>query len=64
MLFFLLGRLSTLKMEVTISSETLAHIQTAWGYIQEDGNIHNYSCEKLKSYKEKLNDVINAAENE
>jgi hypothetical protein len=46
---FLLGRFSTLKMEVIRSSETPVHMQTTRRYtsIPENGN---YSCENPKSY--------------
>jgi hypothetical protein len=37
-------------MEVIRSSETSVHIQTTQRHIPEDGNIHNYRCENLKSY--------------
>jgi hypothetical protein len=47
---FLLCWFPTLKMEVIPSSETSIHIQTTRQYIPEDGNIHNYGCENLKSY--------------
>jgi hypothetical protein len=32
------------------SSETSVHTRTTWRYIQEDGKIHNYRCENLRSY--------------
>jgi hypothetical protein len=32
-------------------SETSVHIRTTRRYIPEDGNIHCYRCENLKSYK-------------
>jgi hypothetical protein len=37
-------------MEVIRSSETLVYIRTKRRYIPEDGRIHNYRCENLKSY--------------
>jgi hypothetical protein len=46
----LLGWFSTLKIEVIISSETLVHTQTPRRYISDDGNIHNYRRENLKSH--------------
>jgi hypothetical protein len=49
---FLLGWYSTHKMEVISSSETSVNIRTTRHYIQEDGNIHNYSCENLKSFSQ------------
>jgi hypothetical protein len=39
----------TLKMEVICSSETSGRIRTTRRYITDDGNIHNYRCENLKS---------------
>jgi hypothetical protein len=39
---FFLCWFSTLKMEVTLFSETLFHIQTTLRYIPEDGNIHSF----------------------
>jgi hypothetical protein len=33
-----------------LSSETSVHIRTTRHYIPDDGNIHNYRCENLKSY--------------
>jgi hypothetical protein len=44
-----LAWISTLKVEMKRSSETLVHIQTTWRYIPEDGNIHNYRCDNLIS---------------
>jgi hypothetical protein len=42
---------STLKMEVTCSSETSVDTQrTTRRYIPEDGTLHNHRCENLKSY--------------
>jgi hypothetical protein len=38
-------------MQVIYSSETSGDIQTTQCYIPEDGNIHNYPFENLKSYK-------------
>jgi hypothetical protein len=38
-------------MEVVRFSETLVHIRTTRHYIPEDGNIHNYHSEILKSFK-------------
>jgi hypothetical protein len=35
-------------------SETSVHIRTTRRYIPEDGNIHNYRCENLKSYINRL----------
>jgi hypothetical protein len=49
---FLLCSFWTLKMEAIRSSETSVHKPTARRYITEDGNIHNYRCENLKSYKD------------
>jgi hypothetical protein len=37
-------------MEVICSSETLVHIWTTRRYIAEDGTIHKYGCENLRSY--------------
>jgi hypothetical protein len=51
--FVFLGWLPTLKMEVIHSCETLVHIRTTWHYIPKGGNIHNYRCESLNSYKPK-----------
>jgi hypothetical protein len=43
---------STLKMEATCSSEASVVIQrTTRCYIPEDRALHNYLCERLKSYK-------------
>jgi hypothetical protein len=43
---------STLKMEVTCSSETLIDFQrTTRPYIPEERTLHNHRCEELKSYK-------------
>jgi hypothetical protein len=42
--------LFTLKMEVIHSSETSVHIRTIRRYILEEGNLHNYRCQNLKSY--------------
>jgi hypothetical protein len=39
-----------LKMEVICFSETSVHIRTKQRYIPEYVNIHNHSCENLKSY--------------
>jgi hypothetical protein len=33
-----------------ICPETLVHIRTTRRYIPEDGDIHNHSCQDLKSY--------------
>jgi hypothetical protein len=44
-----------LKVEEILSSQTLTHIRTTQRYIAEDGNIHNYRCENLKTY---LLDII------
>jgi hypothetical protein len=42
---------STLKMEVTCSSETSVDFQrTTQRYIPKDRNIHNHRCEDFKSY--------------
>jgi hypothetical protein len=42
---------STLKMEVTCSSETLVHVPlNTECHIPEDRTIHNHRCENLKSY--------------
>jgi hypothetical protein len=37
-------------MEVIHYSETSVHRRTTRSYIPEDGNIHNYRYENLKSY--------------
>jgi hypothetical protein len=37
-------------MEAIRSSETSVDIQTTRLYNPEDGSIHNYRCENLKSY--------------
>jgi hypothetical protein len=43
---------STLKTEVTYSSETSVYCQwTAWCYVPEDRTLRNHCCENLKSYK-------------
>jgi hypothetical protein len=43
---------STLKMEVTRSSETSVDFQrTTRRYIPQDGTLHSHRCEILKSYK-------------
>jgi hypothetical protein len=47
---FLLGSFSTLQMEVIRSSVTSANIRTTRRCILEDGSVHNYSWENLKSY--------------
>jgi hypothetical protein len=44
------GWFSTLKMEVTHSSQMSVHIWTTQHYILEGGNSHNYRCENLKFY--------------
>jgi plasmid replication initiation protein len=42
---------STLKIEKTHSSETVANFEwTTWCYIPEDRTLHNHHCENLKSY--------------
>jgi hypothetical protein len=43
-----------MKMEGPHSSETSVNIWTTRRYIPEDGNIHNYSSENLKSYKKRF----------
>jgi hypothetical protein len=50
--FFLLCWFSTVKMEVTSSSETPVNIQTTRCYKPEDDNLHNYRCGNLRSYIE------------
>jgi hypothetical protein len=51
MLVSCLAYSSTLKMEITYSSETSISFQrTVRRYIQEDRNIYNHRCENLKSY--------------
>jgi hypothetical protein len=35
------------------------HIRITWRYIPEDGNIHNYSRENLKSNKMRLTYITN-----
>jgi hypothetical protein len=45
----LLGWYPTLKVEAISSAETWVHIRTTRHYIPENGNIHNYRCENLKS---------------
>jgi hypothetical protein len=47
---FFFGRISALKMEVIVSSETSVHIWTARLYIPDDDDIHTYLCKKLKLY--------------
>jgi hypothetical protein len=47
---FLLCWFSTQKTEVISSSETSVQVPTTRRYVLEDGNIHNYRCENLKSY--------------
>jgi hypothetical protein len=49
LVYFLFHWFYTLKTEAIHSSETLVHIRTARHYISEDGNIHNYRCENLKT---------------
>jgi hypothetical protein len=34
-----------------VERHLLVHIRTTWRYIPDDGNIHNYRCENLRSYK-------------
>jgi hypothetical protein len=41
-------------MEVIRSSETSVYIRATWCSLPEDGNIHNYRCENLKSCIEML----------
>jgi hypothetical protein len=44
--------LSTLKMEATCYSEAYVDFQlTTRHYISEEGTLHNYPCENLKSYR-------------
>jgi hypothetical protein len=38
------------KIEMVRSYKTSVHIWTTRRYIPEDGNIHDYRCENLKSY--------------
>jgi hypothetical protein len=47
----LIGWFFTLKMEVIRYSERSLHIRTTWRYIPDDGNIHSYRHENLRSYK-------------
>jgi hypothetical protein len=42
---------STLKMQAIRSSETSVHIRFIRRHIPEDGNLHSYRRENLKSYK-------------
>jgi hypothetical protein len=39
------------SMQVTCFFETSVHIWISQRYIPEKGNIHNYHCENLKSFK-------------
>jgi hypothetical protein len=48
--WFLVRGLSTLKMEVTRSSETSVHTRYTRRHIPETGNVHSQRCENLKSY--------------
>lgn len=42
---------SVLKMELKCFSEELGSLKRAiWCYIPEDGPVHNFRCEILKSY--------------
>jgi hypothetical protein len=51
MLVSCLAYSSTLKMEATCSSETLADFQwTTRCYIPDDIILHNHRCEKIQSY--------------
>jgi hypothetical protein len=47
----LLGWFSTLNIELIRSSETSVYVPSTRRYIPEDGNVRNYSCKNLKSYK-------------
>jgi hypothetical protein len=52
MLISCLAYPSTLKMEVTCSTETSVDFQrTTWRYIPEDRTLHNHRCENVKSCK-------------
>jgi hypothetical protein len=48
---FMIGRFTTMKMEVILSSETSDHIRATRRYIAEVGNIHNDRRDDLNSYK-------------
>jgi hypothetical protein len=48
---FLAWLIFTVKMVVIPSFETSVHMRTTRHYIPGDGNIHNYSCENLKSWR-------------
>jgi hypothetical protein len=48
---FLLGRFSTLTLEMMCSSETSVHIWTAGSYIPKDGITHNLRFESFKLFK-------------
>jgi hypothetical protein len=51
-LLFCFAYSSTLKIEVTCSSETSVYLQrTTWRHIPEDRTIHNHRCENFKSCK-------------
>jgi hypothetical protein len=50
-IFWDIAPCSPYVMEAICSSKILIHIQITWQYSQEDGNIHNYRFENLKSYK-------------
>jgi hypothetical protein len=39
-------------MEVIYSSETSLQIRISERYVSQDGNIHNYRCENIKSYEQ------------
>jgi hypothetical protein len=39
-----------LREQMRDLSETLVHIWTTQLFIPEDGNIHNYQCENIKSF--------------
>jgi hypothetical protein len=56
---FLFAWFSTLKMELVRSSATSVHIRSTQRYIAEDGNIHNYGCENLKTLRSIWFKVLN-----
>jgi hypothetical protein len=54
-----LADFSTLKMEAIPSSESSVHTRSTRHHIPEDGILHSYRCENLKSYQSKFLPVLN-----